>query len=430
LIITGPDYTRARIIVDGQSVPEPINEFDEFWQARYLTATEATFRLFGFHIATKYPSVSSLPVHTQVTARHSQYSRNSGTSSNMSLLRRYFHRPDGTFIFENEEKTFNDLTYSEYFRIFRLEKWEGPERVNNTTRFSEHNFPLNEPRQTVVMRTHNNKHITRLAAAKPSEGERFYIRSLLQRRPARSFEDLRTVDGTIYPTFQRAAIALGLFVSHQEAEFAMTEAVANSYTPHQLRRLFIDILVNECTDTPVLLWEQFARNLQLDHQLRLGSDEQAAESCLQNLSKMLEEHGRSLDDFGLPTPNAISDRSEVEHELERWLDRQIQLQSNSDTAYHSFNYDQLAIFNCIVDAVETRSSLLLFIDGKAGRGKTYLLNAVCDRLRSNGKVVLATAISAFAAQLYKGGRTTHSTFKVSVIYILSMNFIDLNSRFL
>ncbi|KAF8141784.1 hypothetical protein EV363DRAFT_1144330, partial [Boletus edulis] len=53
-----------------------------------------------------------------------------------------------------------------------------------------------------------------------------------------------------------------------------------------------------------------------------------------------------------------------------------------------------------------------FIDGKAGRSKTFLINAVCDKLRSLSRIVLPTTSSAFAAQLYSGGRTTHSMFKV------------------
>ena len=57
--------------------------------------------------------------------------------------------------------------------------------------------------------------------------------------------------------------------------------------------------------------------------------------------------------------------------------------------------------------------LTLFIDGKAGRGKTFLVNTLCDWVRGQGHVVLPTATSAFAAQLYEGGRTTHSIFKVS-----------------
>ncbi|KAJ6611585.1 hypothetical protein B0H10DRAFT_1809232, partial [Mycena sp. CBHHK59/15] len=51
-----------------------------------------------------------------------------------------------------------------------------------------------------------------------------------------------------------------------------------------------------------------------------------------------------------------------------------------------------------------------FVDGKAGRRKTTLVNVLCDMLRSMGRIVILTATAAFAAQLYPGGGTTHSAF--------------------
>ncbi|KAJ6538259.1 hypothetical protein DFH09DRAFT_895923, partial [Mycena vulgaris] len=57
--------------------------------------------------------------------------------------------------------------------------------------------------------------------------------------------------------------------------------------------------------------------------------------------------------------------------------------------------------------------LCVFIDGKAGRGKTTLVNALCDnlKLRSIGRIVIPTGTAAFAAQLYPSGRTPQSAFK-------------------
>ncbi|KAI0661178.1 DNA helicase Pif1 like protein, partial [Cubamyces menziesii] len=78
------------------------------------------------------------------------------------------------------------------------------------------------------------------------------------------------------------------------------------------------------------------------------------------------------------------------------------------------NAEQYQIYTEIMDAVTHRRPLCAFVDGKAGRGKTFLVNTICNKLRSAGHVVLPTATSAFAAQLYPGGKTTHSVFKVRV----------------
>jgi len=70
------------------------------------------------------------------------------------------------------------------------------------------------------------------------------------------------------------------------------------------------------------------------------------------------------------------------------------------------------IYNQIMSSVLKKESLLAFIDGKAGRGKTFLINAICDKVCSLRRIVILTTIAAFAAQLYPGGHTIHSAFKV------------------
>ena len=78
----------------------------------------------------------------------------------------------------------------------------------------------------------------------------------------------------------------------------------------------------------------------------------------------------------------------------------------------AFNPEQRHIFDIVLEAVHSHKPHVAFIDGPAGRGKAFLVNALCAQLRAEGRIVLATATSGYAAQLYPGGRTTHSTFKV------------------
>jgi len=51
---------------------------------------------------------------------------------------------------------------------------------------------------------------------------------------------------------------------------------------------------------------------------------------------------------------------------------------------------------------------------KSRSGETFVINAICDKVRSLNIIILPTIMSAFAAQLYPGGRTTYSMFKVSL----------------
>ena len=80
------------------------------------------------------------------------------------------------------------------------------------------------------------------------------------------------------------------------------------------------------------------------------------------------------------------------------------------------NTDQLAIFNCIIAAlnqpdIEQRA---FFIDGPGGTGKTFLYYTLLAKIRSQGQIALAMASSRIAALLLQGGRTVHSRKKVPI----------------
>ena len=55
---------------------------------------------------------------------------------------------------------------------------------------------------------------------------------------------------------------------------------------------------------------------------------------------------------------------------------------------------------------------MLFLDAPGGTGKTFLINIILAKLRSEGKIALATASSGIAATLLTGSCTLHSTFKI------------------
>ena len=53
--------------------------------------------------------------------------------------------------------------------------------------------------------------ICRLSFAHPNYGEQYYLRLLLTKiHGATCFEDIRTIDGVLHPTFKSACMALGL----------------------------------------------------------------------------------------------------------------------------------------------------------------------------------------------------------------------------
>lgn len=124
--ILGPDRAKFRIFTAHNNA-EPIDEIQEYWDGRYLSAGEVTWRILGFHITRKDPGGTSLPVHLpQRSSHHRQYSwRSQHASQYLSLLECYFHRPAGTFSTpDNSERTLASLMYAEYFALFRLAKYD------------------------------------------------------------------------------------------------------------------------------------------------------------------------------------------------------------------------------------------------------------------------------------------------------------------
>lgn len=415
--IVGPDRARYRINGEG-----PVNEIEDFWSARYLSAGEAVWRILGFAITRKDPAVTALPIHLPGSPTHRQYLRRAGNSSSVSKLDRYFYRPAGSFTRDNVVRTFASLSYTEYYKLFRHQSYSAA-RVEAGGVYWESNLPAGEAPMMVIQRDVTRPHITRIDSVRPSAGERFYLRLMLSSRPATSFLDARTVNGVAYDTFQEAAIAFGLFDEQNEADYALQEAVVTRRTPRQIRVLFIHLLMNDCIQSPIHAWETFRDALCQDFYLQNNNNRDVAEEyALRELSHYLEEYGKTLDSFGLPEP--AHQHPEILHELERWGSDPEGQRDQVDAALEVFNPEQRAIFDQVKNALDNHEPLQLFVDGKAGRGKTFLVNAICSYIRSRGKIVIPTATSAHAARLYTGGRTTHSAFKVCSSFTVDKDHVS------
>jgi hypothetical protein len=364
----------------------------------------------GYTVAKKQPAVTPVSVHESDNQSNRQYQRRDGSSSAMSTLNHYFCWPFGSFNYQGHTRSFSDLTYIEYFSLFRLQKYDA-NRTLLSNYFLEQPNPHGVPPMHVILRGENRPHLARIHDIPPSHGEVFYLRALLQHRPSSSHVDARTVNGTIYDTYQETATQLGLFATEKEGEYALLEAIQNLKTPRQLRLLFVHLLVNDCIPTPMLIWENLAHHLSHDHTLRHHNVLNVGiEYALRDLAEALRGHGKSLATYNLPEPTTHG--REVEHELSRWNAYPESLATSANTARALFNAEQSSVYDDVLNAVLEEQSLHIFVDGKAGTGKTYLVNMICNKIRSLGRIVLPTAIAAFAAQHYAGGRTTHSAFKV------------------
>ena len=94
------------------------DEIQNYIKARYLSASEAAWRIFGFNINQREPSVTCLPVHTlgqdYVVFRDDSDHADVSQGSSVSMLDRYFSRPEDTM--------FDELRYCKYYEDFMVSK--------------------------------------------------------------------------------------------------------------------------------------------------------------------------------------------------------------------------------------------------------------------------------------------------------------------
>ena len=93
--------------------------------------------------------------------------------------------------------------------------------------------------------------------------------------------------------------------------------------------------------------------------------------------------------------------------------RSAEMATTVERIIRSFNPEQLATYQQLRAAVEQQNdTCLCFLDGKARRGKTFLMNCLVTSFRAQGYVVLVVGSTALSIIHYDRGRTAHSTFGI------------------
>lgn len=247
----------------------------------------------------------------------------------------------------------------------------------------------------------------------PTVGELWYLRLLLLHVPACSFDELKEVDDRRYNTYQEAARARRLLDVQNEADLAMHECHQLG-TPEQLRTLFVLLTVQGFATAHMLRHDSNTMRWLcadfLDQDPR-HNVQGAYRRLLQDIQRRLADHGQTMDTYGLPAvPWTLGNEIDRERELfdvasqRAWLAAQPQPTP-----------EQRRIINRVLHAARQRETLLLFIHGFGGCGKTWLLRYILATLRAEGKLAIVCAPTALAASNYEHGYTAHSLFKIPVL---------------
>ncbi|GJR71017.1 DNA helicase [Tanacetum coccineum] len=234
-----------------------IDEIQNFVDGRYICPYEAFWRIFKFKIHSRQPAVQILSVHLE----------------NMQ--------------FHTDGRQLTYLDFPKHFVWYAGSKTWSPRR-----------------------RTGQGS-IGRLAHVHPSAGELFYLRILLcHQKGCKSFEDIRTVNHKVYPTFRAACEAFGLLGDDKEWDTALLEACFSS-TPNELRNLFAQLLIFCEVSDPMRLWRKYWERMSDDIPLRVSEEHhipgihinnpELEQYALFELEIILKTFSKTISDFGLPT---------------------------------------------------------------------------------------------------------------------------------
>uniref|UniRef100_K3YL66 ATP-dependent DNA helicase n=3 Tax=Setaria italica TaxID=4555 RepID=K3YL66_SETIT len=382
-------HDRASVCVNGTSEKEDIDEIRQYRDARWVTPPEALWRIYGFELSKTNPPVMQLQLHLP----------------NMHMVS-YHGKKEITEVINREGVEKSMLTA--YFEANKIhEKARGilyrdfPEHYTWQT---QGKFWQQRKRKTLYQ-------VGRIVSAHPAEGERYYLRVLLNHvKGATCYEDLRTVDGKILPSFREAAERRGLIEADNTLDDCLTEAELFRM-PSSLRRLFATILVF-CEPHDIrALWNNHIEAMSEDYRRNCKNARTVEQMVLINIREMLQSMGKDIRSFPLPE---IDEQNDTKDNTPREITEEANIEVDPEDMElpKHLNDEQKAAYNEILTAIDRDEGGLFFVDGPGGTGKTFLYRALLATVRGQGKIALATATSGVAASIMPGGRTSHSRFKI------------------
>jgi hypothetical protein len=413
-----------------------LDEVQAYIDGRYLSASEAAWRLFGFEMHEENPSVVRLAVHLPEE--------------------QMVYVPEGAFLTAERQERLGRTTLTEWMEVNAAARQQAADHPDQPApeclTVLYHDFPRLFAWDKNVKRWHRRVNrvafppVGRMYATHPVLGERHYLRLLLLHVPgATCYEDLRTTHdaatgaATVHPTFQEACRARGLLAEDTEFHRCMVEA-GEYASGHQLRCMFASILAfNEVAD-PLALYNAhkglLCEGVVVDGQQRLPAGGQVPpeveHEALRRLSRILHSMGgRTLRQFNLPVPPADPVRAQgglVAVERARYNpDERAALLEEAARGEAQLNPAQRQVYDAVLAAVDRADrhmggaeghSNVFFIDGLGGAGKTFVYKCLLAKVRGqvddrgDPKIALSVASSGIAALLLPGGQTAHRQFKL------------------
>lgn len=389
-----------------------MNENDEvacYQMGRYISSNEAVWKILEFPIHERFPTVTHLSVHLENGQRvffHDGNAQERAQTPPLTTLTAFFQ------LCHSDEFALTLL----YCELPRYYTWQPIKTWKRRTR----GLPVPDHPGIV-----SDDALGRVYTVHPNNSECFYLRLLLHTvRGPTSYQSIRTVDGHICATFHEACQKRGILENDGHWNDTLNEA-ATIPSARMLRNLFAIILTTCSPSNPRQLWENHKASMSEDilHQARqtaknplLPSNDAIYNKALLLIENMvLSMVGKTLQQLQVQMP--IPNRDAISN----LISREVLRETSYDCEELAFSFlrtvklmspDQTAAFDVICELVDGAAGGIIFIDAPGGTGKTFLINILLAKYRSQQNVAIAVATSGIAATLLPGGRTAHSAFKL------------------
>ena len=159
------------------------------------------------------------------------------------------------------------------------------------------------------------------------------------------------------------------------------------------------------------LWKKHYDAMLEDYSRNNPSPDLVQQIVLIDIRNMLQSMGKDIRSFSLPDIDHSYDNAS---HIPREIFEEASVEQNPEDVLlcNSLNAEQRSTYDEIMAAVYSKQGGLFFVDGPGETGKAFLYRALLAKLRSQDKLVVATATSGVAAAIMPGGRMTYSHFKI------------------
>ncbi|XP_044587019.1 uncharacterized protein LOC123266682 [Cotesia glomerata] len=219
-----------------------LDEVTKYEVGRYISTSEAVWRILSFPIHERFPPVMHLAVHLE----------------------------NGQRVFLNEKNILNQInnfktTLMAFFERCKVDNFAQKLLYCEVPAYyvwRKHQFHRSKQGKIVpgYLGIKKDHVLGRVYTVHPTNTECYYLRHLLHEvRGPESFTALRTIKDVIYPTFQEACRVMGLLEDDAHWDKTLAE-VSISDSSYKIRELFAVMLVFCQVRDPIKLWDKYRDN--------------------------------------------------------------------------------------------------------------------------------------------------------------------------